>query len=346
MGYPERASICIVGAGAIGGLLGVHLSQRGHTVTFFARGAHLAAMQAADAMKLIKQDGSEISSAPGSKFVGSLDDVGIQDIVILGLKMHQIKSVIAKLPCIVGENSIILTTQNGIPWWYFQEYGGPAEFKDRVVESVDPGGALKSGIDASKIIGSVVYPAANISSPGVITHVEGVRFPVGEPSGETTERIKWISGLLVDSGFKSPILDDIRGELWLKLWGTVAVNPLSALTHATLDVLCTEKAGREVVMRMMKEVEGVAKKLGSGMRLPAERRVDGAARVGKHKTSMLQDVESGREMEIDTVIGSVVEVARICGVDTPCVDTIFGTIQMLGHVMRTEKVKICMVKTE
>lgn len=346
MDYPEKAKVCIVGAGAIGGLLGVWLSRQGHQVTFFARGKHLAAMQAADEMKLIQKDGTEISSAPGSKFVASLGEVPEQDLVILGLKMHQIKSVLPTLPHILGPNSVILTTQNGIPWWYFQEYSGPAEFKDLTVESVDPGGVLKSAIDSSKIIATVVYPAAQVASPGVVKHVEGTRFPVGEPSGETTERVQWVSNMLVEAGFKSPILPDIRGELWLKLWGTVAVNPLSALTHATLDVLCTEPVGREVVMSMMQEVERVAKRLGSGMRLPAERRVDGAARIGRHRTSMLQDAESGREMEIDTVIGSVVELARVCGESTPCVDTIYGTIRMLAHVMRTEKAKFCMVDVE
>lgn len=343
MSVEGKSSICIVGAGAIGGFLGVELSRRGHHVTFFARGAHLAAMQAADALKLIKLDGSTVQSAPGSVFASSLDDVPVQDVVVLALKMHQIASVLPSLPHIVGPKTVILTTQNGIPWWYFQEYRGPAEFQDRTVEAVDPGGVLKDAIDAKKIVATVVYPAANISAPGEITHVEGVRFPVGEPSGETTERVKKISEMLIDAGFKSPILPDVRGELWLKLWGTVAVNPLSALTHATLDELCTVPFSREVVMSVMREVEAVANRLGSKMRLPIERRVDGAAKIGKHRTSMLQDCEAGREMEIDTIMGAAVEMARVCKIETPCIDTVYGTVRMLAHVMKTQRVKICRV---
>lgn len=205
---------------------------------------------------------------------------------------------------------------------------------------------LKNDIDPKKIVATVVYPAAKISAAGEITHVEGVRFPVGELSGESTERVTTLSEMLIDAGFKSPVLQDIRGELWLKLWGTVAVNPLSALTHATLDELCTVAAGRGVVVAMMKEVEMVANRLGSRMRVPLVRRVDGAARVGRHRTSMLQDCEAGREMEVETIMGAVVELARICRVDTPCIDTVYGTVKMLAHVMQTEKAKVCLVGLE
>ncbi|PXF44928.1 putative 2-dehydropantoate 2-reductase [Gracilariopsis chorda] len=343
MELPEKARICIVGAGAIGGLLGVELSRRGHHVSFFARGAHLAAMRKNDALQLIRLDGTVVTSAEGSKFIGKLEEAGEQDLVVLGLKMHQIKAVLPTLHHIIGPNTVLLGTQNGIPWWYFQEYSGPEEFKDRTVESADPGGVLKDGIDAKKLIATVVYPAAVVSSPGVIKHVEGIRFPVGEPNGQTTDRVQWVSNMLIDAGFKSPVLNDVRGEMWLKLWGTVAVNPLSALTHATLDVLCTVPAGREVVIRTMTEVEKVANRLGSKMRLPIERRVNGAAKVGKHKTSMLQDVEAGREMEIETIMGAVVEMARVCGEDTPCIDTIYGTIRMLAHVMKEEDAKVCLL---
>lgn len=346
MSAEGKSSICIVGAGAIGGLLGVELSRQGHVVTFFARGAHLAAMKEAHALKLIKPDGSVVQSSADSIFTGSLEDVPVQDIVVLGLKMHQIASVLPSLGHIVGEDTVIITTQNGIPWWYFQEYSGPAEFRGRTVEAVDPGGELKKGIDARKIIATVVYPAAHISRAGEIRHVEGVRFPVGEPSGETTERVGKVSEMLIAAGFKSPILGDVRGELWLKLWGTVAVNPLSALTHATLDELCTVGYSREVVMWMMREVEEVARRLGSTMRVGIERRVDGAARVGKHKTSMLQDCEAGREMEVGTIMGAVVELAEVCGVETPCIKTVYGTVRMLGHVIRSQKVRICPMPLE
>lgn len=346
--FPSKAKIVIVGAGAIGGLLGVQLSLQGHEVTFVARGPHLAAMQQAKALKIIKPDGTAIESAPGSKFVNSIRECdGPQDLIVIGLKMHQIAAILEDLPSVLGPESLIITTQNGIPWWYFQQYNGPAEFRDHTVESVDPGGLLRSGVDATRILATVVYPAANISEPGVIQHVEGLRFPIGEPNGSSSERVQWVSSLLTGAGFKAPVLDDIRGELWLKLWGTVAVNPLSALTHATLDVLCGEGSpGRQVVMRMMSEVEAVAMKLGSKMRLPMERRVDGAARVGKHRTSMLQDVETGRQLEIETIIGSVVELARLCEQDIPSIETIHGTIRMLAHVMKDTKSKVCLIPLE
>lgn len=345
--YPEKAKIVIVGAGAIGGLLGVHLSLQGHAVTFLARGAHLDAMRKANALKLITAEGETIQSAPGSKFVDSLQDCdGAQHLIILALKTHQISAILPDLSHVLNPNSLIITTQNGIPWWYFQQYKGPEEYRGRTIESVDPGGKLKEGIDSERILATVVYPAAYIADKGVIKHVEGIRFPIGELDGSNTSssRVKWVSELLIGAGFKSPVLEDVRGELWLKLWGTVAVNPLSALTHSTLDALCSEGSpGRPVVMRMMREVESVAKKLGSSMRLPIERRVDGAARVGRHRTSMLQDVEAGHEMEIDTIIGSVVELARLCKQDIPCIDTIYGTLCMLAQIMRDEKAKVCLV---
>lgn len=346
--YPERAKIVIVGAGAIGGLLGVHLSTKGHVVTFVARGAHLTAMQQADTLKILNPDGTTIQSAPGSKFIASLrDSDGVQDVVIIGLKMHQIPAILDDLPHVVGPHSLIVTTQNGIPWWYFQQFDGPDQFRGRTIETVDPGGVLKNTIDASKILATVVYPAANISQPGIIHHVEGTRFPIGELNGQRTERVQWMARLLITAGFKSPVLSDVRAELWLKLWGTVAVNPLSALTHATLDVLCTENSpGRDVVMRIMREVERVANGLGSSMRLPMERRVDGAARVGPHRTSMLQDVEAGRDLEIDTIMSSIVELAAVCEQDIPSIQTVYGTILMLQQVMRNEKAKVCLLPVE
>lgn len=342
---PPR-SICVVGAGAIGGLLGVHLSRRGHRVTFLARGKHLAAMKRQGNLRLSKKGGDTIESGEGSRFVGSLQEAkGEYDVVILGLKTHQIGAVLDDLGEVVGENTTILTTQNGIPWWFFQRYGGPEEWRDRTVEAVDPGGRLKDGIDPNKLVGMVVYPAAHVKEGGgEIIHVEGIRFPVGDLEGGRGERVVAMADMLVDAGFKSPVLEDVRGELWLKLWGTVAVNPLSALTHATLDVLCTVEEGRDVVMRMMREVEQVALKMGSKMRVGIERRVDGAAKVGKHKTSMLQDVESGKEMEIETIMGAVRELAAIGGIDTPCIDTVYGTVKMLAYMMKKENSKVVMEK--
>lgn len=348
MDYPDQAKITIVGAGAIGGLLGVHLSRQGHEVTFLARGPHLAAMREAGALKLRTPEGSIVQSGGNAHFVGSLAEISEpQDLVVLGLKTHQIVSVLPLLHHAVGPRTIFLTTQNGIPWWYFQCYNGPEHLRNRTVESVDPNGVLKDGIDAGRIIASVVYPAATVGAPGMIVHEDGIRFPVGEPSGEKSERVKWVSRTLIGAGFKSPVLDDVRGELWLKAWGTTAVNPLSALTHAPLDALCSRDGpGRAVVEGVMREVEMVAMRLGSKMRLPLERRVDGAQKVGNHKTSMLQDVESGRGMETETIVGAVVELGRLAEVETPRLDTVYGTLRMLEDMVKrsTKRAKVVIVE--
>lgn len=334
---PASKRVCVVGAGAIGGLLGVRLSQRGHVVTFHARGAHLAAMQEAGAMTLIGLDGASSVSAPTSSFVASLEGLPPQDYIILGLKTHQIASVLPALQALLAANpdATLIATQNGVPWWFFQMYPkGPPQFADRSLASVDPGAILHGGIDPSRVVATVVYPAAHIAKPGVVQHVDGVRFPVGEPSGDVqTPRIMALSTMLMDAGFKSPILPDIRGELWLKLWGSVAFNPLSALTHATLEELCTFEKSRGVVEAMMLEVQVVAAAVGITMRVPLERRVNGAAKVGRHKTSTLQDVEAGRPLEVDAIMGAVIEIARLTGTATPHIDAIYGAISMLAQVL-------------
>jgi 2-dehydropantoate 2-reductase len=331
---PKR--VCVVGAGAIGGLLGLRLSQRGHFVTFHARGPHLAAMQAANALKLIAPDGIESQSAPGATFVAFLEDLPPQDYIIVGLKTHQISAVLPGLQAMLAANSdaTLLATQNGVPWWFFQVFDGPEQLRDRSLESVDPGATLYSAIDPTRIVATVVYPAAHIKAPGIVQHTDGLRFPVGELSGNVhSSRITCLSEMLIDAGFKSPILPSIRSEMWLKLWGSVAVNPLSALTHATLVDLCTFPKCRVVIEAMMLEVEDVARAVGITMRVPLKRRLDGAAEVGKHKTSTLQDVEAGRPMEIDSIMGAVIEIARLTNTSTPHVDAIYGTVSMLAQVL-------------
>lgn len=373
-GYPSAAKIAIVGAGAIGGLLGVHLSLQGHTVTFIARGSHLEAMQARGSLQLVSPDGSTIESAPfsangGSKFVRSVRDCACeQDVIILGLKTHQLVDVADDLAAITGPRTVILTTQNGIPWWYFQHFPPPTstpsqqgegdeqkqgpdheqylQLRDRTVESVDPGGHLKQAIDADKILALVVYPAAAVTSPGVIHHQYGVRFPIGEINRAQVDsvRVHWMSSILTAAGFKSPVLPDVRAELWLKLWGTVAVNPLSALTHATLDVLCSrDSPGRRVAKRVMTEAETVANRLGATMRVPLVKRLDGARDVGKHRTSMLQDVMNGRDLEVKPVVEAVVELAEFVGVDVPATKTVLDTVLVLQDVMKQERAKVCLV---
>lgn len=337
----------IVGAGAIGGLLGVPLSLRGHHVTFLARGRHLAAMQAAGRMTLHRSDGQVQHSSEGSVFTSDLETLpeGSYDVIVLALKMHQIASVAKLLPRLLAPQGVYLATQNGVPWWYFQlNHKAPQHLRDSTVTAVDPDGTLASTIDPNRLLASVVYPAAEIERPGVIRHNYGVRFPLGEPNGEETERARELSGALIDAGFKAPILTDVRAELWLKLWGTVAVNPLSALTHATLGELCDEKLpGRSVVEGVMKEVENIVIAVGEKMRLPLERRVEGARKVGAHKTSMLQDVEAGRAMEVDGVMGAVIEMARKTKQNTPYIDAVYGTIRMLEWVLKEKHAKVPLV---
>lgn len=336
---PQR--VCVLGAGAIGGLLGVRLSQRGHVVTFHARGAHLAAMRENNAVTLLSPDGQSSMSGATASFVATADLPSLppQDFIIVGLKTHQIADVLPELKSMLATNphATIVATQNGVPWWFFQNFPAcPAKFAGRTVDSVDPGGVLHDGVDPARVVATVVYPAAVVDSPGVIRHVDGVRFPVGEPSGDvSTPRITHLSAMLVDAGFKSPVLPDVRGELWLKLWGSVAFNPLSALTHATLEELCAFAPCRTVVERIMEEVQTVAAAVGITMRVPLQRRVDGAAKVGKHKTSTLQDCEAGRPMEVDAIMGAVVEIARITGTATPHLDATYGTMSMLAHVLES-----------
>jgi len=344
----------IVGAGAIGGFLGVPLSNRGHSVTFLARGAHLAAMKVAGCMKLIHADGrEETSSCETSTFTDDLESLPDEsyDVVVLALKMHQIESIATQLPRLLDkERGVYLTTQNGVPWWYFQNNANIndntnssiSQLKDSRIDAVDPNGILKDTIDCDRLLACVVYPAAKILKPGVIEHMNGTRFPVGELNGEQTPRVSRISSALISAGFKSPILPDIRAELWLKLWGTVAVNPLSALTHSTLEELCSaDLPGRAVVESVMREVESIMTALGESMRVPLERRVNGAARVGAHKTSMLSDVEKGKHIEVDGVMGAVVELARKTQVETPALDTLYGTVRMLEWVLKEKKGKLC-----
>lgn len=334
---PAPKRVCIVGAGAIGGLLGVRLSQRGHEVTFHARGAHLAAMQAAGALRLLAPDGWTSASAPGSTFVGSLAGLPPQDYVVLGLKTHQIPAVLPALRALLADSpgATLVATQNGVPWWFFQLHAaGPPRFAGRALEAVDPGGVLHAGIDPSRVVATVVYPAAVIEEPGVVRHVDGVRFPVGELSGDVeTPRIRALAAMLVDAGFKAPVLPDVRGELWLKLWGSVAFNPLSALTHATLEELCTFAKSRAVIEAIMREVQEVAAAVGVTMRVPMERRINGAAKVGRHKTSTLQDVEAGRPLEVDAIMGAVIEIAKLTETKTPHIDAIYGAISMLAQVL-------------
>ena len=320
--------ICVIGAGGIGGLLAARLAQAGEDVSVIARGAHLAAIQA-EGLKLINEDGSESVSRIAAS--SRIADFGPQDLVVLGMKAHQVAAVVRELPSLLGPDTPVLTAQNGIPWWYFLRGGGPHE--GRRLESVDPGGVVADNLPAERVLGSVVYPAAEIVRPGVIKHIEGNRFSIAEIDNSKTERVTRLSEALQKAGFKAPVVSDIRSEIWTKLWGNLSFNPISALTHATLEDICRYPLTREAAARLMREAQAVGEALGIRFRIPLEKRIAGAEAVGPHKTSMLQDIEAGRAIEADALIGSVVELGRIAGVQTPQIETIYACVKLLAETL-------------
>jgi 2-dehydropantoate 2-reductase len=327
--------VCIVGAGAIGGYMAVRIANAGHDVSVIARGPHLAAIKSRG-MKLIEENDEFVAeNLTATEFVGEL---GPMDVVLLALKAHQIAPIVNDMSVLLGPNTVIVTLQNGIPWWYFQNFDG--EYANRVVETVDPGGLLFKSIDPDRLIGCIAYPAATISKPGVIQHIEGNRFPVGELSGMKTERVQMVSDLFTESGFKSRILDDIRSEIWLKLWGNLTFNPISALSHSTLVDICQFPLTRQLAATMMTEAQTVGERLGAHFRIPMEKRIAGAESVGKHKTSMLQDVEAGKPMEIESMLGAVIELAEVTRVQTPTLRAIYACVSLLDKTLSQEKILI------
>ncbi|MDE0794083.1 MAG: 2-dehydropantoate 2-reductase [Alphaproteobacteria bacterium] len=317
--------ICIYGAGAIGGYLGAGLALNGADVTLIARGPHLAAMQE-HGLKLIK-DGEERVAK-----VTATDDpaeAGPQDYVIVTLKAHSVPPIADQFAPLFHDETAVVWGVNGIPWWYF--HGLEGDHKDRRIECLDPGGVLWDHLGPERMIGCAVYPAAEVPEPGVIQHVEGDRFSLGEPSGEKTERIQALSAALISAGFKAPVRPQIRNELWVKLWGNLSFNPISALTHATLETIGTDPGTREIARRMMLEGQEIGEALGVRFAVDVEKRINGAVAVGAHKTSMLQDLERGRPMEIDALVTSVQEMGRVVGVQTPYIDAILALVQQRGR---------------
>jgi 2-dehydropantoate 2-reductase len=328
--------IGVIGAGSIGGHLAVLLANAGHEVTVIARGAHLEAIRR-NGLRVVFSDGSE-KVARQIAATSVIGDAGVQDVVVLGVKAHQVEAVVDELPAMFDDATVLLPMQNGVPWWYFQRSG--SRYEGHCVRSVDPRARLMTAIDPRRIIGAVVYPAATIAAPGVIRHIEGDRYPLGELDGTTTERITRISQALVDAGLKAPILPNIRNEIWLKLWGNLTFNPISALAHATLVDICRFPESRELAAGMMAEAQAIAAALGITFRVSIEQRINGAERVGKHKTSMLQDVEAGREPEIDALVGAVIELGRLTGTPTPHIDAVHALVKLLAHTMATERVGV------
>ena len=320
--------ICVIGAGAIGGLLAVRFAAVGNEVSVVDKGIHLAAIQR-DGLTLIGENGQRENTRLTA--VSEVKKIGKQDLIILAVKAHYLDQIAQDLNHIVKKNSILLPVQNGIPWWYFHKHGG--EYEGRSLFTLDPNGILKKFIDADQIIGCVVYPAASSDTAGVIRHVEGDRFPIGELDGQETERVKRLFDLFNSSSFKSRIISDIRSEIWLKAWGNMSFNPISALTHSTLVDICQFKETRELSVMMMQEAQIVAEKIGVTFRHTIEKRVQGAERVGAHKTSMLQDVEEGRSLETEALIGAILEIATWTDTPVPSIQAVYACVKLLNKQM-------------
>jgi 2-dehydropantoate 2-reductase len=316
--------ICIFGAGAIGGYMGAKLAHSGADVSLVARGPHLKAMRE-NGLRLIEESGETTVKVTASDTAA---DLGPQDYVIVTLKAHSVPAVVPHMQPLIGDHTTIVSGVNGVPWWYFHKTGGALE--GTRLKTVDPGNAQWDGFGPDRVLGCVVYPAAEVIEPGVVKHIEGNRFSLGEPDGSKSERALALSKALTATGLKAPVRPKIRDEIWVKLWGNLSFNPISALTHATLDVLCTDAGTREVARNMMLEAQTIAEKLGVKFPVDVDRRIKGGADVGAHRTSMLQDLDQGRPMEIDALVGSVKELGRVTNTPTPTIDTVLSLVALRG----------------
>lgn len=310
--------ICIFGAGAIGGYIGARLAHQGDVeVSLIARGSHLAAIKSKG---LILKQGGETFTV-GLRATAEPVELGPQDFIILALKAHTITNVIDSLQPLIAADTAILFAQNGLPWWYFYRHGGP--FDGRRLESVDPGGLIWEKIGPERALGCVVWQAAEIEAPGVIVHHYGDRMPIGEPSGERSKRALELSRLLTSAGMKSPVRNNLRPEIWLKLWQNLSFNPVSILTNGTLEALAGDPGTRRVIHSMMEEARNAAQALGVSFPVDIEERIDMTAKAGPHRTSMLQDVEAGRPTELEALLGVVIEVAGMTGIATPSLKLVY-----------------------
>jgi 2-dehydropantoate 2-reductase len=306
--------------------MGVELARTGVEVSLVARGAHLQAIRE-NGLKVLTGEEEHVAHAPATD---DPQELGPQDYVIIALKAHSIPGAVESIAPLLGNDTAVVTASNGIPYWYFHEHGGA--LRNTVLQSVDPGGKQWQFLKPERAIGCIVYPATEVVEPGVVKHVYGNKFPLGEPSGERTERVEKLSSLLTTAGFEAPVLDRIRDEIWLKLWGNLCFNPISALTHATLDVIAADPGTRAVASAMMTEAQIIAEKLGVRFRVDIERRINGAGRVGAHKTSMLQDLERGRPMEIDPLVAVIQEMGQLTSTPTPTIDTVLALVRQRAKI--------------
>ena len=325
--------IAIVGAGAIGGYLAARLILSGQPVTIIARGANLAAIRASGITLRLPGGGEE--TARPSFATDNAAEAGPQDVVIVAVKGQQLAALAPSLAPLLGEETAVVPAQNGIPWWYFQRYDGP--FAGRRLESVDPGGVISTHISPERVIGCVTYQAAELDAPGVVRFIEGDRFTLGEPDGEKTERVRALAAILNRAGLKCRVREDIRSEIWVKLWGNMTFNPISALTRATLGEIIEFPPTRELADATMAEAAEVASRLGVTFGITREKRIQGAALMGAHKTSTLQDIEAGRPTEVEGLVGAVSEVGRWLEVPTPRIDTLYACLKLLERTTREKR---------
>jgi 2-dehydropantoate 2-reductase len=315
----------IAGAGAIGAYIGAKMARAGYDVTLFARGPHLKAMQAGGVR--VKSAEGDFEARP--RIVGSLDEAGLADVVFLGVKAHGLTPLAPQLKPVLGPDTTVVSTQNGVPWWFFQNFGGP--WDGLRLERIDPDGVISSAIEARRVVGSIVYFSTEIAEPGVVQHTDGSRITIGEPDGTRSDRCRAIAEALVESGLRCPIAAHIRQEIWVKLLGNASFNPVSALTRATLVQIARDPGVSQLIRGIMQEVEAVARKLGMDLPISIEQRIAGAEKVGEHRTSMLQDLEAGRPMELEALVGSVVELGEKVGVAMPYAQTVYNCAKLLGR---------------
>jgi 2-dehydropantoate 2-reductase len=319
--------VCVFGAGAIGGYVAARLAAAGNTdLSLIARGPHLEAMRT-KGLRLVEGGKESVHKVRAEQ---DPQKFGPQDYVFLALKAHSVPGVVDALKPLLGPDTAVVTAQNGVPWWYFHRLAGP--YQGQRLESIDPGGRIWQGIGPERAIGCVVYPATEVDEPGVIRHVEDDRFPLGEPSGKRSERVLALSKALVAAGLKAPVRTDIRSDIWVKLWGNLSFNPISALTGATLAEIVADRGTRALARSMMLEAQAIGEKLGVRFAVDVDRRIDGAGKVGAHKTSMLQDLERGRPMEIDALVGAIAELGRLTGIATPTIDAVLALVRQLGRL--------------
>lgn len=323
-------SICVFGAGAIGGYLAARLEASGTPVTVVARGAHLEAMRSRG---LVLVSGGE-STTTRPRVADDPRAVGPQDYLFLTLKAHSLEPALPQLAPLIGPQTTIVAAINGVPWWYTYRLAGPHE--DRIVRSVDPEGTLWERLPPAQTLGCIVYPAAEIAEPGVVAHTYGDRFSLGEPDGSRSERAARLSELMIKAGLKAPVRPRIRDELWVKLWGNMAFNPLSALTMATLDEIVGDPGTRATARALMLEGQAVAERLGIRFAIDVDKRIEGAAEVGRHRTSMLQDLEKGRPLEIEALLGAVVEMGAWVDVPTPIGSAVLSLVRQRVRIRDAE----------